>query len=57
VVSVTVGPGPGPAPPPSGEEAGWLYRYRAEIWIAEGDGWVNLNDAIVAAGHAVYHDY
>lgn len=39
------------------DRKGKYGRYLAEIWLAEGDGWVNLNDAIVAAGHAVYHDY
>jgi len=39
------------------DRKGKYGRYLAEIWLADGDGWVNINDAIVAAGHAAYHDY
>jgi micrococcal nuclease len=32
-------------------------RYLAEIWVKKNDGWININDLLVIAGHAVYQDY
>jgi micrococcal nuclease len=33
-------------------------RYLADIWLEQSDGtWMNVNDALVIAGHAVYRDY
>jgi hypothetical protein len=34
-----------------------LGRYLAEIWIEQAGVWVNVNDALVAAGQAVYQEY
>ena len=39
------------------DQKGKFGRYLAEVWRADGDGWLNINDALVAAGHAVYRDY
>src|SRR5574341_2033691 len=32
-------------------------RYLAEIFIQQGEVWVNVNDLMVQYGHAVYKDY
>lgn len=40
------------------DKRGKYGRYLAEIWLKQEAGdWININDAIVAAGHAVYADY
>lgn len=39
------------------DQRGKYGRYLAEIWIELDAVWVNANDALVAAGHAVYQDY
>ncbi|MGH7600836.1 MAG: thermonuclease family protein [bacterium] len=32
-------------------------RYLAEIFVQQGEAWVNVNDEMVKNGHAVYQDY
>jgi micrococcal nuclease len=32
-------------------------RYLAEIYVQQGEEWVNVNDLMVTNGHAVYQDY
>jgi len=39
------------------DQRGKYGRYLAEIWIGQDGVWSNVNDALVAAGHAVYQDY
>ena len=39
------------------DQRGKYGRYLAEIWIQQASCWVNVNDALVAAGHAVYQEY
>jgi micrococcal nuclease len=39
------------------DQRGKYGRYLAEIWIGQDEVWSNVNDALVAAGHAVYQDY
>jgi micrococcal nuclease len=39
------------------DRRGKYGRYLAEIWIEKNGGWINVNDALVAAGHAVYQEY
>jgi micrococcal nuclease len=39
------------------DKRGKYGRYLAEIWIEQNGGWINVNDALVAAGHAIYQDY
>jgi len=39
------------------DRRGKYGRYLAEIWIGQDGVWSNVNDALVAAGHAVYQDY
>jgi len=39
------------------DRRGKYGRYLAEIWIGQEGVWSNVNDALVAAGHAVYQDY
>ncbi len=39
------------------DQRGKYGRYLAEIWIGQDGVWQNVNDALVAAGHAVYQDY
>ena len=39
------------------DRRGKYGRYLAEIWKEEAGGWVNLNDRLVEAGHAVYKTY
>jgi len=39
------------------DKRGKYGRYLAEIWIGKDGVWINVNDALVAAGHAVYKEY
>jgi micrococcal nuclease len=39
------------------DRRGKYGRYLAEIWIDQDGIWSNVNDALVAAGHAVYQEY
>ena len=39
------------------DQRGKYGRYLAEIWIEKNGGWINVNDALVTAGHAVYQEY
>ncbi len=39
------------------DQRGKYGRYLAEIWLPEGDGYVNINDELVANGYAEYHEY
>ncbi len=40
------------------DRKGKYGRYIAEIWLEEEpEVFVNINDALVGAGHAVYHEY
>ena len=39
------------------DQRGKYGRYLAEIWVDQNGIWGNVNDALVAAGHAVYQDY
>jgi len=39
------------------DRRGKYGRYLAEIWLGKEGVWINVNDALVAAGHAVYQDY
>jgi len=39
------------------DRRGKYGRYLAEIWIEQEGVWVNVNDTLVAAGHAVYQEY
>jgi len=39
------------------DRRGKYGRYLAEIWIEQDGVWSNVNDALVAAGHAVYQEY
>jgi len=39
------------------DQRGKYGRYLAEIWIQKDGGWSNVNDALVAAGHAKYQEY
>jgi micrococcal nuclease len=39
------------------DQRGKYGRYLAEIWIGQAGVWLNVNDALVAAGHAVYQEY
>ena len=39
------------------DRRGKYGRYLAEIWIGQEGVWINVNDALVAAGHAVYQEY
>ncbi len=39
------------------DQRGKYGRYLAEIWVDQDGIWRNVNDALVAAGHAVYQDY
>ena len=39
------------------DRRGKYGRYLAEIWVDQSGVWQNVNDALVAAGHAVYQDY
>ena len=32
-------------------------RYLAEVFVQQGDVWLNVNDEMVKNGHAVYQDY
>jgi len=39
------------------DRRGKYGRYLAEIWVNENGGWVNVNDTLVLAGHAIYQEY
>ena len=39
------------------DKRGKYGRYLAEIWLEKDGGWINVNDALVAAGHAVFQEY
>ncbi len=39
------------------DRRGKYGRYLAEIWVDQDGIWQNVNDALVAAGHAVYQEY
>jgi micrococcal nuclease len=39
------------------DRRGKYGRYLAEIWIEKDGLWININDTLVAAGHAVYQKY
>jgi micrococcal nuclease len=39
------------------DRRGKYGRYLAEIWIEQGGSWLNVNDTLVAAGHAIYQAY
>lgn len=40
------------------DKRGKYGRYLAEIWIKDDtEVWININDALVNAGHAVYAEY
>ena len=39
------------------DKRGKYGRYIAEIWLPENDGYTNINDELVAKGHAEYHEY
>ena len=39
------------------DRRGKYGRYLAEIWIGHNGVWSNVNDALVAASHAVYQEY
>ncbi len=39
------------------DRRGKYGRYLAEIWMGQKGVWINVNDALVTAGHAVYRDY
>ncbi len=39
------------------DRRGKYGRYLAEIWVEQSGVWENVNDALVAAGHAVFKEY
>jgi micrococcal nuclease len=40
------------------DSRGKYGRYLAEIWLEQTPGtWINVNDVLVDAGHAIYKDY
>ncbi len=39
------------------DKRGKYGRYLAEVWLPENGGYTNINDELVAAGHAVYKEY
>jgi len=39
------------------DRRGKYGRYLAEIWIEQEGVWVNVNDQLVLAGHAIYQEY
>ncbi|MFC1468001.1 helix-turn-helix domain-containing protein [Verrucomicrobiota bacterium] len=39
------------------DRRGKYGRYLAEIWLEQDGVWLNVNDELVAAGHAVYQAY
>ena len=39
------------------DKRGKYGRYLAEIWIEQDGVWTNVNDVLVAAGHAIYQEY
>jgi len=39
------------------DQRGKYGRYLAEIWVQQKECWINVNDALVSANHAVYQEY
>jgi micrococcal nuclease len=39
------------------DKKGKYGRYIAEVFVEQDGAWINTSDALVAAGHAEYHDY
>jgi micrococcal nuclease len=42
------------------DRKGSFGRYLADVWVDDGDGepfWLNVNNLMVAKGHAVFKDY
>jgi len=39
------------------DRQGKYGRYLGEIWLKDGETYVNINDEMVKNGHAVYQDY
>jgi len=39
------------------DRRGKYGRYLGEIWLKDGETYVNINDEMVKKGHAVYQDY
>lgn len=39
------------------DRKGKYGRYLAEVWLAEGDSWININDLLVEKGFARYQEY
>ena len=39
------------------DKRGKYGRYLAEIWLEEAGIWININDRLVEAGHAIYKTY
>jgi len=39
------------------DQRGKYGRYLAEIWLLQDGCWININDALVTAGHADYQEY
>lgn len=39
------------------DKQGKYGRYLAELWLMEGDTYVNINDELVKKGYAEYHRY
>jgi micrococcal nuclease len=39
------------------DKRGKYGRYIAEIWLPENEGYTNINDELVAQGHAIYKEY
>ncbi len=39
------------------DRRGKYGRYLAEIWLEQNGGFININDELVAQGHAVYKEY
>ncbi|MEN7974163.1 MAG: helix-turn-helix domain-containing protein [Verrucomicrobiota bacterium] len=39
------------------DKRGKYGRYLAEIWLPENDGFININDLLVAKGYAEYKEY
>lgn len=39
------------------DQRGKYGRYLAEIWLEQDGLWLNVNDELVAAGHAIYQEY
>ena len=39
------------------DKKGKYGRYIADIWFEENGTWLNVNDLLVQAGHAIYQEY